>query len=48
LLEKNQILKPTAVTDKERLQFLALLEKHFPNTAALNNKLNQKISPLPT
>jgi hypothetical protein len=35
------------VTDKERLEFLALLEQHFPPVSALNAKLNQKICPLP-
>jgi hypothetical protein len=48
LVDKSQLLKPTPVSDRERLQFLALLEKHFPPTSALTAKLNQKICPLPT
>ena len=48
LIDKSSLQKPLPVSDKERLNFLALLEQNFPSIEILNTKLNQKISPLPS
>jgi hypothetical protein len=48
LVDRSHLLRPQPVTDQERLQFLGLLEQHFPPPEALTGKLNQKICPLPS
>jgi len=48
LIDKNHFFRPRPVSDKERLKFMELLERHFPRAEDLNIKLNQKICPLPT
>ena len=46
-MEKGSYYKPSAVTDKERLRFIEMLKDNFPASNRLNEKLNQKICPLP-
>ena len=48
LLDRGNFYKPKAVSDPERLRFLELLKRNFPTARNINQKLNQKICPLPT